>query len=330
MSLIALTLGDPAGIGPELVVAAWQAHIAAKNAPADFFVIAPPEVLLPMLEAKGLSARILADPQTLPEPGDTCLPILDCGSYSGFEVGKPSLASARIAWAALETASTLARAGKVQAIVTAPVAKANLHACGFAFPGQTEFFAHSFGVAIADTAMMLAGPELRTVPLTIHIPLQDVPRSLSQEHIIRQARVVARALARDFNITHPRLAVAGLNPHAGEQGHIGQEEINIIIPAIGALQAEGMNISGPYSADALFSSAQRKRYDVALAMYHDQALIPIKTLSFEDSVNITLGLPIVRTAPDHGTAFDIAGKNQACPRSFLAALAYARTCLDNR
>jgi 4-hydroxythreonine-4-phosphate dehydrogenase len=223
----------------------------------------------------------------------------------------------------LKLATGLVIEGKASGLVTGPIAKAELAKVGFGFPGQTEFVADACGVAAEDAVMMLAGPTLRTVPLTVHIPLADVPASLTVELIVNKARIVAAALRRDFGIAAPRIAVCGLNPHAGEHGRMGREEIEIIRPALAALRAEGIDASGPHPADTLFAPHKRGTYDVAIAMYHDQALVPLKTLEFDQGVNVTLGLPIVRTSPDHGTAFDIAGKGIADPSAMIAAIRMA-------
>ncbi|WP_374390529.1 4-hydroxythreonine-4-phosphate dehydrogenase PdxA, partial [Sandaracinobacter sp.] len=240
--------------------------------------------------------------------------------------GKPNLAGARCALDSLEMAVGLARSGAASGLVTGPVAKAQLYAIGFTHPGQTEFVAERCGVAAENVAMMMVGPDLRTVPVTIHRPLAAVPASLSVELIVSRARTVARGLIRDFGIPRPRLAVAGLNPHAGEGGAMGREEIDIIQPAIAQLREEGMDVSGPLSPDTMFHAAARIAYDAAICMYHDQALIPLKTLHFDTGVNMTLGLPVLRTSPDHGTAFGIAGRGEANPRAMIAAIALAGQC----
>ena len=244
--------------------------------------------------------------------------------------GKPHGDGIGVALASLETAAGLARAGVVAGIVTAPVAKAQLASIGFHHPGQTEFLAAACGLPEDDAVMMLAGPSLRAVPLTVHCALSEVPGRLSGDLIHRKARIVAAALKRDFGIPAPRLAVAGLNPHAGENGRFGDEEDQIIIPAIERLQAEGYAVTGPHPGDALFTPRARAGYDAALAMYHDQALIPLKALDFDEGVNVTLGLPIVRTSPDHGTAFDIAGKGIADPGAMVAALRMAGEMAERR
>jgi len=217
----------------------------------------------------------------------------------------------------------LALSGEAGGVVTGPVAKALLAEVGFDLPGQTEFVARACGVAAEDAVMMLAGPSLRTVPLTVHVALAAVPQILSTELIVRRARIVAEGLRRDFGIRSPRLAICALNPHAGENGRMGDEEQRIIAPAIATLRSEGINASGPHPADSLFASRARSTYDVAIAMYHDQALVPLKALDFDRGVNMTLGLPVVRTSPDHGTAFAIAGKRLADAGATIAAIRMA-------
>lgn len=238
--------------------------------------------------------------------------------------GLPTLEGARCAFQSLEVATGLVRAESAAALVTAPVSKVQLAQVGFQHPGQTEFIAERCGVSRSNIVMMLAGPTLRVVPITIHIPFADVPAALTAALIKSRAHATARGLRRLFGIEQPRLAMAGLNPHAGEEGLLGREEIDLIIPALETLRAEGIDVSGPHSADAMFSPRARANYDAALCCYHDQALIPIKALHFDDGVNITLGLPIVRTSPDHGTAFDIAGQGHAHPGAMVAAIKMAR------
>lgn len=325
MKPIAVALGDPSGIGPEIVAAAW-----ARRG----------ELALPPFVAIGCGASIeaiwsgplarIAAPDEAAATFAAALPLLQIDACADFAPGQPTLSGARAALDALELATGLARSGAASALVTAPVSKQQLYAIGFAHPGQTEFIAERCGVAHSNVAMMMAGPTLRTVPVTIHEPLARVPTALRTELIVGRARVVARALQRDFSIEAPRLAVAGLNPHAGEGGQIGSEEIDIITPAIAELRAEGWDVRGPLPADTLFHAHARASYDAALCMYHDQALIPIKTLHFDEGVNVTLGLPIVRTSPDHGTAFEIAGRNLARPDAFIAALRLASECAERR
>jgi len=240
--------------------------------------------------------------------------------------GVPTIEGARSSLDALELAVGLARSGAASGLVTGPVSKAQLYAIGFTHPGQTEFIAERCGVAGDMVAMMLAGPTLRTVPVTTHIPLKDVPAALTVELIVAKGRTLIRGLRRQFGIERPRIAVAGLNPHAGEDGALGREEIDIVIPAIERLREEEAEITGPHAPDAMFHERMRRTYDAALCLYHDQALVPLKTLHFDEGVNMTLGLPIVRTSPDHGTAFAIAGKGLAHPGAMIAALVMAASC----
>jgi 4-hydroxythreonine-4-phosphate dehydrogenase len=267
----------------------------------------------------------IADPARAAGVFSRALPVLD-GTDGAYRPGEPDRDGATLALASLTEAARLAVAGKAAGVVTGPIAKARLAQVGFRHPGQTEFVAEASGVAPEDAVMMLAGPSLRTVPLTVHLALAEVPRTLSAELVRRRCRIVAKALQRDFGLANPRLAVAGLNPHAGEDGRFGDEEARIIAPAIAALQAEGIAVTGPHPADALFTPHARGGYDVALCMYHDQALIPLKALDFDNGVNVTLGLPVIRTSPDHGTAFAIAGKRQANPGATIAAIRMAGEC----
>jgi 4-hydroxythreonine-4-phosphate dehydrogenase len=257
------------------------------------------------------------------------LPVL--GEPGGkWRPGEPDGDSARLAFDSLKWATALAREGSAGGLVTGPVAKARLAEIGFTHPGQTEFVASACGFSAEDAVMMLAGPTLRTVPLTVHVPLAAVPALLTAEVIVRKARIVEKALRRDFGIERPRLALTALNPHAGEDGRLGDEEQRIVAPAIAELREEGIDASGPHPADALFAPHERSRFDAALCMYHDQALIPIKALHFDEGVNITLGLPLIRTSPDHGTAFAIAGKRLANPGATIAALRMAGECAGRR
>lgn len=319
---IAISAGDPAGIGPELICEAWAARTASKLPP--FLVVANPALLEAAAHARGLELAVIAIAG--PSEAETCfangLPVIDNGACA-YTPGAPSPQGAAFALASLKYATRMVRDGDAGALVTAPVAKAALATVGFTYPGQTEFLAAACGLAAHDAVMMLAGPSLRTVPLTVHCALADVPARLSIEMICHKARIVDAVLRRDFGIAHPRLAVAALNPHAGEGGAFGDEEARIIAPAVAALLAEGIAVSGPHPADALFTPRARSTYDAALCMYHDQALIPLKALDFDEGVNVTLGLPIIRTSPDHGTAFDIAGQRLANPGAMIAAIRMA-------
>ncbi len=326
---LAVSLGDPAGVGPELIAAAWA--MRKKEGLTSFFVVEGKGLLSAAATSRGLKVPLahISHPAEALAEFDHALPVLGSVDFD-WHPGQPTHDSAQLALASLIWATRLARTGEAGGLVTAPVAKARLAEIGFSQPGQTEFVADACGIAHEDAVMMLAGPSLCTVPLTIHEALADVPRLLTSELIMRRARVVAASLARDFGIERPRLAVCGLNPHAGEEGRFGDEEARIIAPAIAALQAEGLDVTGPHSADTLFAPRERAGYDVALCMYHDQALIPIKALDFDKGVNVTLGLPIVRTSPDHGTAFAIAGKNRADPGATIAAIRMAGECAARR
>ncbi len=318
---LGVALGDPAGIGPEVIAKAWAMRRALG---LDPFVAIGDRRSLEAVSSVPIAT--IARPQDAPALFDEALPLLQVDDPGEIAPGRPNLAGARCALDSVELAVGLARAGITSGLVTAPVAKSQLYAIGFQHPGQTEFIAERCGVAAGNVAMMMVGPDLRTVPVTIHVPLRDVPEALSTDLIVSRARTTARGLVREFGIAAPRLAVAGLNPHAGEGGAMGSEEERIIAPAIAQLQAEGLDVSGPHAADSLFHAAARAGYDAVLCMYHDQALIPLKTLYFDEGVNMTLGLPILRTAPDHGTAFGIAGKDMASPRAMIAAIRLAGRC----
>lgn len=315
---LAVALGDPAGIGPEIVAAAWAARRTRDVPP--FFAIG---------DLRSIQAVWDGPIVVLGAPGDAAamfphaLPLVQVDDPGDIVPGAPNLAGARCALDSLEIAVGLTRSGTAAGLVTGPVSKAQLYAIGFNHPGQTEFIAERCGVADGNVVMMLAGPTLRTVPVTIHTAFAQVPSVLTTELIVSRARVAARGLQRDFGIAAPRLAVAGLNPHAGENGTLGRQEIDVIGPAVEQLRADGIDVTGPTSADAMFHPAARAQYDAAICMYHDQALIPLKTIHFDDGVNVTLGLPIVRTSPDHGTAFGIAGQGLARPDAMIAAIRLA-------
>ena len=319
---LVVSLGDPAGVGPELIAAAWSARETQQLPP--FVVAGGAEILSAAAQLRGLSVpvREVFHPAEALDCFEFVLPVL-AGADGDYKPGTPDQAGAELALASLTEATELARNGDCWGLITAPIAKSLLAEVGFAFPGQTEFVAAASGVAAEDAVMMLAGPSLRTVPLTVHVALAAVPGLISSELIVRKARIVARALTQDFGIERPRLAIAALNPHAGEDGRMGREDAAVIAPAIATLQAEGIDATGPHPADALFTPRARATYDVALCMYHDQALVPLKALDFDEGVNVTLGLPIVRTSPDHGTAFNIAGKGIADPGATIAAIRMA-------
>jgi 4-hydroxythreonine-4-phosphate dehydrogenase len=322
---LVLSQGDPAGIGPDIALQAF-AQRAALALPA-FLYVGDPEVLrvrarqldidVPIAETDAESAQALFADK---------LPVLPIPVGTDVLAGKPHVANARGTISAIETAVDLCFSGKARAVVTNPIAKAVLYEAGFGFPGHTEFLADLAARATGQSlkpVMMLAGPKLRAVPVTIHIPIKDVPGALTEDLIVETCRIVARDLTARFGLSHPRLAVAGLNPHAGEGGAIGTEDDDIILPAVRRLREAGIDAFGPLPADTMFHDEARGRYDVAICMYHDQALIPAKALGFDDSVNVTLGLPFIRTSPDHGTAFGLAGTGLAREQSLVAALKMA-------
>ena len=324
-SPLALSLGDPAGIGPEVIAKCWDNRSAFDLPP--FVAIGDVRSIAAVWDGP---IEIIEDPKSADSAFDVGLPLIQLAAADTDLPGRPSVAGAHCSLDCLEIAVGLARSGSASAVVTGPVAKEQLYAIGFQHPGQTEFVAERCGISPGNVVMMLAGPTLRTVPVTTHVPFANVAQKLSSGLIESRGRATLRGLQRNFGIAQPRLAVAGLNPHSGEGGALGQEEIAIIEPAIAALVAEGWSVTGPHPADTMFHSRARANYDAALCMYHDQALIPIKALHFEDAVNLTLGLPIVRTAPDHGTAFDIAGLDRADPRPMAAAIRMAAQCATLR
>jgi 4-hydroxythreonine-4-phosphate dehydrogenase len=318
---LAVALGDPAGIGPEITAKAWERRDAEGLPP--FFAVGAPEALRAVWDGP---LQVVAGPDEAAHCFRERLPVIRIDAAGETLPGQPTLEGARNSLDALELAVGLARSGASSGLVTGPVSKAQLYAVGFTHPGQTEFVAERCGIAAEMVAMMLAGPTLRTVPVTTHVALRDVPDLLTTELIVARGRTTIRALRRLFGIERPRLAVAGLNPHAGEGGALGREEIDMVIPAIERLREEEAQVTGPHAADTMFHARMRSTYDAALCLYHDQALVPLKTLHFDEGVNITLGLPIVRTSPDHGTAFDIAGQSRAEPTAMLAALKMAADC----
>jgi 4-hydroxythreonine-4-phosphate dehydrogenase len=322
---LALTLGEPAGIGPDLTIQLWRRR-AELRLPA-FYIIADPEFIKRRAHLLGwdIDVRVVA-PAQASETFAHALPITSLDIPTTAAPGEPDASSALAAITSIRRAVADVLAGKTAAIVTNPVAKNVLYRSGFAEPGHTEFLAKLVEEATGKPikpVMMLWSPELAVVPVTIHLPFKDVATQLTSELVMETGRIVAQDLTARFGISRPRIVVAGLNPHAGEQGMLGGEDGAIVVPAVKRLQAEGIDAVGPLPADTLFHERARASYDVALCMYHDQALIPIKTLAFDHAVNVTLGLPFVRTSPDHGTAFDIAGKGTADPSSLAAALTLA-------
>lgn len=319
MSALAVSMGDPAGIGLEIAVRTWE----RRDAP-PFYVIGDPDAVVRAAGGRDIHVETIREPSEAQSLFKSALPVFPQRLVAPEQVGAPNTANAPAIIAAIETAVAHVRAGKTPALVTLPIAKSVLYDAGFSHPGHTEFVAH-LTADMADAGprgpvMMLATEGLRVALVTIHAPLAEVAAKLTTADIVGKARVVLQALSRDFGIARPGLAMAGLNPHAGESGSIGREEIEIINPAAALLRAEGHDVTDARPADTLFHADARARYDAVLCMYHDQGLIPLKMLDFWGGANITLGLPIVRTSPDHGTGFDIAGKGIARIDSFIAAL----------
>lgn len=321
---LALTLGDPAGIGPEIVVKAWR---ALRLEPVPFFVVGDAQALRSAPTASAGLVRTISSPDEVAAAFPEAIPVLDVPLKAPVVAGQPTPAAAGAIVQWIETAVGLALSRTVSGVVTAPIAKAPLYAAGFKFPGHTEFLGELTAAAGYDGArgpiMMLTAGDLRATLVTVHEPLSRVSGKLTIEAIVNAGLVTAQAMRRDFGIETPRIAVAGLNPHAGESGTIGQEEVKLVEPAVRALRDLGVDAKGPYPADTMFPAEVRATYDAAVCLYHDQALIPVKMLDFWGGVNVTLGLPIVRTSPDHGTAFDIAGRGIARPDSLIAAVRLA-------
>ncbi len=324
---LAVSMGDPAGIGLDITLKAWAAR--SEQGLSPFVLFADPDAIAERARTLGLAVPIaaLGALGEAAEAFQTALPVWPLPLPAKARAGVPDPANAPAVIAAIEAATAAVARGEAAALVTNPIAKHVVAQADFPYPGHTEFLA-----ALAErhwpgrrfrAVMMLAARGLRVVPLTVHCRLADVPRAITRDLILETVRITHSALQRDFGIAAPRIAVTGLNPHAGEEGSMGREEIEVIAPAIAVLRAEGLAVSGPHPADTLFHAAARTAYDAAVCMYHDQALIPFKTVAFEDGVNVTLGLPFVRTSPDHGTAFDIAGQGLASPQSFIEALKLA-------
>jgi 4-hydroxythreonine-4-phosphate dehydrogenase len=323
MRPIALTMGDPAGIGGELTLRAWLARTGLC-----FVALDDPDRLFDIAKSLGLDVPIRAVEKATDATVEA-LSVLPIRLAEPAIAGHPNPANAAAVVKSIEQATALCRSGEASAMVTNPINKAALYQAGFNYPGHTEFLAVLTGAA-GQQIMMLASPHLKVVPVTVHASLRASIAMLTTQAIADAARTTATALKRDFGLATPRLAIAGLNPHAGEQGALGDEETTIIQPAIDTLRAEGIDVSGPWPPDTMFTPAARQRYDVAICMYHDQALIPLKTLDMDHGVNVTLGLPIVRTSPDHGTAYDIAGKGVADPSSLIAAMTLAADLARSR
>ena len=321
---LALTFGEPAGIGPDITIKAWLRRNELKLPP--FYLLGDPDFLGQRAKALGLNLRLAKV-----HPKDACdafadaLPVVATGHPATARAGTPDGNSAEAAMASIRQAVGDVIAGRASAVVTNPIAKNVLYRAGFRHPGHTEYLAELAATEnhTPQPVMMLWSPALVVVPVTIHVALRDALAQLSTDLIVTTARIVVAALKARFGLANPRLAVSGLNPHAGEDGSLGSEDKTIVAPAVEILRGEGIEIRGPLPADTMFHAAARQTYDCAICMYHDQALIPIKTLAFEDAVNVTLGLPFIRTSPDHGTAFDIAGTGRANPSSLIAALRLA-------
>ena len=321
---LALTLGEPAGIGPDIAIKAWLRRDELKLPP--FYLLGDCDFLKRRTKALDLPAELAAvDAGEVTAAFAKALPVVATGIAATAPPGRPDASSAQAALASIRRAVSDVRAGHAAAVVTNPIAKSVLYRAGFRHPGHTEFLAE---LACADgqalqPVMMLWSPMLAVVPVTIHLPLREAIEQLSTELIVSTARITVASLKTRFGVARPRLAISGLNPHAGEEGSLGTEDRTIVTPAVEILRGDGFDVSGPLPADTMFHEAARKTYDCALCMYHDQALIPVKTLAFDDAVNVTLGLPFIRTSPDHGTAFDIAGSGRANPASLIAALRLA-------
>ncbi|HWE76518.1 MAG TPA: 4-hydroxythreonine-4-phosphate dehydrogenase PdxA [Stellaceae bacterium] len=318
---LVLTIGEPAGVGGEIALKAWLARNREHLPP--FFVLDVPARLAQLAASLELDVpiRAIAAPEDAAAIFASALPVLPIALPRPVVPGQLDTGNAPAVIGAIARAVELVQQGRASAIVTNPIQKETLYAAGFKHPGHTEYLAELAGGV--TPVMMLAGPELRVVPVTIHTALRQAIAALRTEDIVTAGKITAAGLKRDFGIAKPRLAVAGLNPHAGENGTIGREDIDIVAPAVTALREAGIDVTGPMAPDTMFHAAARQRYDVAICMYHDQALIPLKTLDFDRGVNITLGLPFIRTSPDHGTALDIAGKGVANPASLIAAIALA-------
>jgi 4-hydroxythreonine-4-phosphate dehydrogenase len=321
---LALTQGDPSGIGPEIAIKAWR---TLREEGPTFFVLGDPTHFGRVSQTiDGDTILASSSVEDAPRLFKDALPIVPLKAHVSGEPGHPSLTDAPATVEAIERAAQMVAEGLASAVVTNPIAKGVLYAAGFPHSGHTEFLgelASRYFGRTAQPVMMLWSPDIAVVPATIHIPVSQVPTRLTRELLFDTGRIVAADMKRRFGIAEPRLAFCGLNPHAGERGSIGREEIEIIAPAIDELQRDGIRASGPFPADTLFHDKVRTQYDAVIAMYHDQALIPIKTLAFDTAVNVTLGLPFVRTSPDHGTAFDIAGQGRANPASLIAAIELA-------
>jgi 4-hydroxythreonine-4-phosphate dehydrogenase len=321
---LALTSGEPAGIGPDITIKAWLRRSELKLPP--FYWLGDSGLLRDRAKTLGLDISLTdVRPEDALATFPDALPVVATGSIAKARPGQPDDTSADAAISSIRQAVADVAAGRAAAVVTNPIAKSVLYRAGFPHPGHTEFLAElaASGGHTPQPVMMLWSPALAVVPVTIHVPLQEAITQLTRDLIVSTARIVVADLKTRFGLANPRLVLSGLNPHAGEDGTLGTEELRIVTPAIETLRAHGIDVRGPLPADTMFHDAARKTYDCAICMYHDQALIPIKTVAFEDAVNVTLGLPFIRTSPDHGTAFDIAGTGRANPSSLIASLRLA-------
>ena len=321
-SPIAVTMGDPAGIGGEITIKAWiKSHSSGKY---PFFLIGDPSRIQNTAQQMNVDIpiRAIEKPESANEVFCQALPIIEERVKTDITEGVPNVSVAQTTIRSIDRALESVVSGTASAMVTNPISKSTLYDAGFSYPGQTEYLANKTNTT-RPAVMMIATANLRVIPATIHLSLRDAIDSLTTDQLVLCTTTTVRALKQDFGINRPRIAVAGLNPHAGERGFLGREEIEIITPAINELQMAGINVKGPFSSDTLFHQNAREKYDAVICMYHDQALIPSKTIDFFNGVNITLGLPIVRTSPDHGTAMDIAGTNRANPNSLIAAIKVA-------
>jgi 4-hydroxythreonine-4-phosphate dehydrogenase len=328
---LALTLGEPAGIGPDITLMSWLRR-RQENLP-PFYVVGDPSALARRASRLGVEVAIAeVDVAKAAQTFAHALPVVGTGVRASAEAGHPDTTSASAALASIKQAVADVQAGRAAAVVTNPIAKHVLYGAGFKHPGHTEFLAElaAAGGRAPHPVMMLWSEVLAVVPVTIHLALRDAISALTTELIVATCRIAEAGLRARFGIARPRLALAGLNPHAGEGGSLGVEDQAIVAPAVTALRTSGLDVRGPLPADTMFHAAARATYDCAVCMYHDQALIPIKTVAFDDAVNVTLGLPFVRTSPDHGTAFDVAGTGRANPSSLIAALRLAARMTSSR
>jgi len=325
--LLALTMGEPGGVAPEITIAAWQ-HFRTKDV-LSFFVIADKELL--QTAGPDIAIKIIDSPSQAADVFKTALPVIHQPLNSPAVAGVADRANAIAVIASIDRAVEFCFEKLVGGVVTNPIQKESLYDTGFSFQGHTDYLAHLSKAAghEVNPVMMLSAKDLRTVPISVHIAIKDVPSALSKELIIEQTLTAAKGLSRWFNLSQPRIAITGLNPHAGENGSMGREEIEFISPAIAELIGMGLDVTGPLPADTVFHEEARANYDIIMCMYHDQALIPVKTLGFHDGVNTTLGLPFIRTSPDHGTALTLAGKGLANPSSLIAALQQAAYMVNN-